>query len=215
MDAWLTPDTSELTGGTCAPLLIPIGGSIRAAVEGALLLLCDADNWEQFGTATPDDCAAAMSAMYLEFAKRETCMPIGSILWLAHSTLPDYVLACDGAEVAQADYPALYALIGDTFGTADTGKFKLPDMAGRYATGGTSGTLGDTVGANSLTLSQANLPAHTHTTHTHLANVAVSPGELPITTPGVGVENTGSTGSGTAIDNRPASLKLIPCIVVR
>lgn len=56
-------------------------------------------------------------------------MPIGTIVPFGGSTVPDGYEMCDGSEVLKTDYPDLYAVIGDSFGTAsDNTKFVLPDL---------------------------------------------------------------------------------------
>jgi microcystin-dependent protein len=51
-------------------------------------------------------------------------------------------LLCDGSEISQTEYEALYQVIQDTWGTAsDSTKFKLPDLRGAFLRGtGTHGT---------------------------------------------------------------------------
>lgn len=70
------------------------------------------------------------------------CVPIGSIIPYASTTLPKGFLLCDGAEISKTDYADLYAVIGDTFGTAtDNIKFKLPDLRDKFVQGA-NGNLG-------------------------------------------------------------------------
>lgn len=56
--AWLTPGDAPGTM-TCHPVLVPSGLEYEAAFRGALLLLCDPDNWEPFGQQSPEDIAQA------------------------------------------------------------------------------------------------------------------------------------------------------------
>lgn len=75
-------------------------------------------------------------------------VPIGCIIPFSGSTIPVGFLLCDGSEVSKTDYADLYAVVGDTYGTAtDTTKFKLPDLRDRFVQGangnlGTSKTAG-------------------------------------------------------------------------
>lgn len=56
-------------------------------------------------------------------------VPVGTILSYASTTPPVGFLVCDGSEVSKTLYADLYGVIGDTYGTtADTSKFKLPDL---------------------------------------------------------------------------------------
>lgn len=213
--AWLTPDALPEGGANCRPLFVPDSEGFHAAVEGALLLLADEERWEQEGTATPAECADAAYSMYQTFTKRKTCMPIGALLYMLVDDLPDYLLVCDGSQVPQTEYPELYALIGATYGSADSGYFRLPDLLDRVVYGGIFALLGGAVGSNSRAISIAQLPAHTHTVHTHEAALSVSPGELPVSVPSVVSGSTGSAGGGETVDIRQASLIGTPCIVAR
>ncbi len=57
----------------------------------------------------------------------------GKIIY--HSTIPAKWLVCNGASLLRASYPALFAVIGTTWGTADGTHFTLPDMRGRTPIG--------------------------------------------------------------------------------
>ncbi len=74
-------------------------------------------------------------------------------------------MLCDGREVSRADHAALYALIGDAFGPAtQPTDFKLPDARGRVvAAASVARAMGTTVGAETHTITQAQMPSHSHT----------------------------------------------------
>ncbi len=83
-------------------------------------------------------------------------------------------LICDGTVVSRSDYPNLFEAIGTIFNTGgESGtEFRLPDpdaaVLGGYKSGGTLGTLGGVVGANSVNLQHHHTDSHGHTyTHTH------------------------------------------------
>lgn len=83
-------------------------------------------------------------------------------------------LLCDGREVSQTTYAALYAALGNTYGTASAGNFKLPNWKGMAVVGlgsntdtnGVTGTfnLGVKYGEfkHTQTKDEAALPDHTH-----------------------------------------------------
>lgn len=158
------------------------------------------------------------------FAQIAVGAPTGKVDAFAGSTAPTGWLLCDGSSLLRATYPRLFSVIGTTYGAADGTHFNVPDCRGRFLIGvkaadGDFDALGETGGAKTKTLAEANMPAHTHTgpahTHTvfdeHVLLQAVS-GVLEAsavqstsggdnqTTSSSGTGATGSTGSGTAFD---------------
>jgi microcystin-dependent protein len=90
-------------------------------------------------------------------------------LWPLTWATQEYVL-CNGQLLTIQQYSPLFALIGKTFGGNGTTNFAVPNMQGRVPIGaGTSPVsgnvynIGDVGGSETVTLTQANLPAHTHT----------------------------------------------------
>jgi len=95
-------------------------------------------------------------------------LPVGVIVPSAVALdAPDF-LPCDGSQVLQATYADLYAAISDTFGSADEGYFRLPDLRGRTAIGTGQGSgltnraLADTGGAETHVLTLSEMPQHRH-----------------------------------------------------
>lgn len=62
--------------------------------------------------------------------------------------IPAGTLLCNGASLLKADYPLLYARIGDRWGSADADHFNLPDLRG-YMIRGRDRASGRDVGAAS------------------------------------------------------------------
>ncbi len=96
--------------------------------------------------------------------------PIGTIFSYggASTNLPSGFLLCDGSEVLKTEYADLYAVIGDSFGTAsENTKFVLPDLREAVPVG--SGTRGSGVSAHdTYTVGQFKddqLQNHTHSLH--------------------------------------------------
>ena len=54
--------------------------------------------------------------------------PVGSIHIYCGSGTPEGYLECDGASLLRAGYPALFAVIGVTFGWIDVTHFNLPTL---------------------------------------------------------------------------------------
>ena len=73
---------------------------------------------------------------------------VGEVKQYFGATIPDKYLLCNGQEIAQADYPELYAVIGSlSVCQSDTdGMFKVPDLRGRFLEGA-NGNLGKRIEA--------------------------------------------------------------------
>jgi microcystin-dependent protein len=85
----------------------------------------------------------------------------------AGSSAPTGYLLCDGTAVSRSTYSALFAITSTTYGVGDgTTTFNLPDLRTRVPVGknatGTFATLGGTGGAETHTLTSAEMPAHVH-----------------------------------------------------
>ena len=76
---------------------------------------------------------------------------IGEVKQYFGATIPDKYLLCNGQEIAQADYPELYAVIGslECCQSGNVGMFKVPDLQDRFLQGA-NGNLG--------TVKEAGLP---------------------------------------------------------
>lgn len=98
--------------------------------------------------------------------------PTGSVIDYAGSSAPRGWLLCDGSTYSPSAYPALFAVIGATYGGTEASP-RLPDLRGRVTPMRDTripgfGNLGVTGGAASVTLGQAQMPAHSHgMTHSH------------------------------------------------
>ncbi len=62
-------------------------------------------------------------------------VPVGTIMMYGTNTAPAGWLSCDGASVATNTYPALYAVIGGTYGSTNVAWFNVPDMRGVFPKG--------------------------------------------------------------------------------
>lgn len=93
---------------------------------------------------------------------------VGSIIATARSSAPSGFLLCDGSAVSRTTYAALFSAIGTTYGVGDNSTtFNLPNLQGRIPVGRDTGqtefdTLGETGGAKTHTLTESEIPAHTH-----------------------------------------------------
>ena len=62
-------------------------------------------------------------------------VPVGTILAYAGRTPPREYRFCDGAELAISSHETLYAAIGNSWGPASAGMFRLPDLRGEFLRG--------------------------------------------------------------------------------
>jgi hypothetical protein len=72
MGRWLTPNSIPASN-TRRVLLLPDSPEWRAAFRGALLMLSDAANWEQFGTLTAEETADKWLEVFETFEEGEIC----------------------------------------------------------------------------------------------------------------------------------------------
>lgn len=91
----------------------------------------------------------------------------GTITAFAGSAAPLGALICDGSSVLRSAYPALFAVIGTTYGSVDGTHFTLPDMRGRALVGYDAtqtefNALGKTGGEKTHVLTTAEMPSHNH-----------------------------------------------------
>jgi len=157
-------------------------------------------------------------------------VPSGTVMQFAGTTVPTGWLLCDGRTVSRASYAGLFAALGSTYGAGDgTTTFNLPDLRGRVPVGldnmggssanritasqadvlgGNGGleartpagsvSLSGTVGAT--TLSQSQIPSHSHTPSIVSANWS------PSTNPnGWGSGTWSSTGAGAVSGGNPTT----------
>lgn len=92
-------------------------------------------------------------------------MPIGAMIPYAASSMPsDKWLPCLGQSISRTGYPALFALIGTSYGSGDgTTTFNIPDWRDRAVVGaGGERTVGTQFGEDETVLTMDNIPEHTH-----------------------------------------------------
>ncbi len=100
---------------------------------------------------------------------------------------------CHGQLLPISQNTALFSLIGTTYGGDGRTSFGLPDLRGRIALGAGAGPglssypLGAKAGAESVTLSESQLPAHDHTLGSGVAATlgsSTSAGTVAVPEPG-------------------------------
>lgn len=144
---------------------------------------------------------------------------IGEIRMVGFNFAPRGWALCDGQLVSISQNDALFSVLGTSYGGNGSTTFSLPDMRGRIpihqgqGPGLSPRPLGQKSGAENVSLTQAEIPAHEHsglqaqdvTAHSHLAanNMIADSGREPLFTeptdlievPGGTVQNAGGSQS--------------------
>lgn len=88
---------------------------------------------------------------------------IGEIRMFAGNFPPNGWMLCEGQLLPISENDALFNLIGTTYGGDGQSTFALPDLRGRVAQhAGNSFVIGEQGGAETVTLTLSQMPAHTH-----------------------------------------------------
>lgn len=116
---------------------------------------------------------------------------LGEIRLLASAIVPSGWAVCDGRQLRVVDYSPLFSLLGTVYGGDGSQTFALPDLRGRLPIGIGQGpglskrNLGDSLGAERVTLSVDEMPQHSHALHAGGAATSSAPrGLVPATVQG-------------------------------
>ncbi len=133
---------------------------------------------------------------------------MATIMMFAGNFAPQAWMFCSGQILPIEQYVALFSLIGTTYGGDGQTTFALPDLRSRIPVGVGNGAglsplaLGEVSGAESVTLNQSQLPAHSHTmsasvgTTSANANGSKNPANvLAATSAAIYLPTSGSTGT--------------------
>lgn len=154
---------------------------------------------------------------------------VGEVRMFSGNFAPKGWAFCDGALLPIGQNTALFSLLGTLYGGDGRSNFALPNLQGAFAlhAGASAGpgltprSVGETGGAAAVTLTTAQLPAHTHapkaasgaTTGTPGATVSLAPtsnGTAMYRAPDVllntAAANVGASGGGAGHDNLPPYL---------
>jgi microcystin-dependent protein len=137
---------------------------------------------------------------------------LGSISGWAPNFAPRGWAFCQGQTLSIAQYSALFSLLGTVYGGNGQTTFGLPNLQGRVPVGagqspGTSlYSLGEMAGTESVTLTTAQMPAHTHAaTATATASLPASTAAATLATPAA--DSVLATANGAA-GRSPVDVKI-------
>lgn len=264
----IIPDTDEgaYLGTSSRPFSDAHIGEIRIAqtdnntidtATGGLILNATTGSNVAISTSTTIngnlDMTAGSGILRANYLEVPNITPIGGIvMWPGTvSNFPTGWAICNGAQLPIATYTALYNVLtnnGTTFpygantngsGSAGSTHFRLPNMVDRFVAGaGNNYSVGNTGGANSVTLDETQIPSHTHTAtdsgHSHNYVGAKSPAQngpeqnqagtpedrtdfdySRTTSTGYASITIGLTGGGLSHENRPPYFALIYLIRIQ
>lgn len=145
---------------------------------------------------------------------------IGEVAWVPYNFAPRGWAFCDGQLLPISQNTALFSLVGTTYGGDGRTTFALPDVRSRtimhegQGPGLTPRRLGEEFGAENVTLTEAQMPAHSHDqrassggamTSDPVGNALASTGRTRIYSDAPNVDmnsgNIASTGSGQPHNN--------------
>lgn len=129
---------------------------------------------------------------------------VGEIKMFAGTFAPRGYLFCDGAVLPINQYTALFSLVGTTYGGNGMTTFQLPDLRGRVPVHRSNGagttaqrSQGQPFGQDTVALTTANLPAHSHAASSASTQTSDRTGTNLAPAPG-GSYGTASQPSGLA-----------------
>lgn len=143
-------------------LAVSGGSSLQAVTATTVTATLNANSQRVQNVGTPTAAADAATKAYVDTAAGSSGLPAGTVLYTAASSTPTGFLIADGGSLVRADYPALFAAIGTTYGSASGTTFNLPDLRGTFIRGLDAGRGLDT--GRALGSYQADeFASHTHT----------------------------------------------------
>lgn len=131
---------------------------------------------------------------------------IGEIRLFPYKLIPAGWLACNGQILQIGSNPALFSLLGTQFGGNGTTTFQLPNLNGRAIVGNNGAALGmppnvgNTAGAETVTLTINQMPVHNH-------RVKIATQQAALTNTAANPTNSYFAGTSipTSVPNPPAS----------
>ena len=151
-----TPEQTDTAIATAVSNLVDSSPSVLDTLNELSAALNDDPN---FSTTV----ATALAAL----------VPSGTVSQTARATAPTGYLLCDGSAISRTTYSSLFDAIGTAYGVGDNSTtFNIPNLKGRVPVGFDSSqtefdTLGEVGGAKTHTLTEAQMPSHTHIQNSH------------------------------------------------
>jgi microcystin-dependent protein len=145
---------------------------------------------------------------------------VGEIRVFPFTFAPTGWALCNGQLLPISQNTALFSLLGTTYGGDGRSTFGLPDLRGRaplhpgQGPGLTPRQLGEMGGAESVVLTESQLPAHTHDVRVAGANDASSATPTPSGLTTFGVSQARATSTGYVTVAGQAAVAMSPAAVL-
>lgn len=126
---------------------------------------------------------------------------LGEIRLFPFGVIPKGWAPCNGQLLPISSYGVLFTLLGTQYGGDGRTTFALPDLRGRVGLGATldgAHPNGQSLGSQSVTLTAANLPPHTHTVN--VSTFDTNNGVAEDAFFGVSLLNNGTSGGNTYVE---------------
>jgi microcystin-dependent protein len=204
---------------------VPDDPRYSSIVVAALSFLADPEKYAHTPRQLPTDqdeqsaMAAVGAKVYRSYRKQRNM--IGTLIWsmIGPADAPDNWLLADGSFANELDYPELVAAVSTAWQTPTPPGapvvIRLPDLIDAYPSGRSSGNMTTRVGANDVTLTEAQMPSHSHFVSVRqIIATTTTPGPAPAAVPGGLTTVTSSNkGGGEAHENKPLTQYLYPYII--
>lgn len=150
-------------------------------------------------------------------------LPTGALIDWAGTVAPEGFMVCDGSVLARDEFPDLFAVLGTSWnigGEAAT-TFRIPDFRGRAPIGAGTGSgltaraVGQYGGAETVTLTEAQMPSHTHSYNAGQSSAVLgvtAGGDWPFFTANTATLTSGAKGGGAAHPNMQPFAVVLKCI---
>lgn len=208
-NAWLTPSVSLPVGTACYTIAVPDNEELRRIITGALSLLVDPNNYEQFGTLSPIETSEQFRKTLKSFIfQTSECEMIGAVFPYVGNAPPPKLLPCDGTTYQRVDYPLLYEYLIGTALIINADSFKTPSLEGRFLRGAdTTNPTNSIGGSDTKIIDLSNMPTHHHDYYGVVMNVDIESVGVPDPV-GAGInpfpDPTSDVGGGQPMDILPS-----------
>ena len=152
IDAYHSGRRIKLTDGTGTTLYGTVASSNFVSPTTTITI-----SWDSGSIGSGTITMVALGITSATNSSMPTNIPTGGIILWTQSTIPSGFLLADGSLVNKVTYSALFSALGNTYGTATSTQFYLPDLKDKFVIGkGSTYGLASTGGASSITPSGTN-----------------------------------------------------------